>query len=129
VTSTTVVDTNVVLRHLLRDDERLYQRAREFFGRVQDAEEAAFFPDSVIAECIYVLDKRYHVERDEIVTRLLQVLDFRGVAPENRDLLRGALTIYRSRNIDFVDAVAAAIARGKGWKLMTFDRLLGRLAK
>jgi len=129
VTSTSVVDTNVVLRYLLRDDERLHQRAREFFGRVQDAEEGAYFPDSVIAECIYVLDKRYHVERDEIATRLLHVVSFRGVDPENRELLQAALRIYQSRNIDFVDAVAVVMARGKGWKLMTFDRPLQRLAQ
>lgn len=129
MTSTSVVDTNVVLRYLLRDDERLYQRASEFFRRVQDDEEVAYFPDSVIAECTYVLDKLYHVERDEIAARLLEVLSFRGVDPENRELLQAALRLYQSRNIGFVDAVAVTMARGKGWKLMTFDRPLQRLAK
>ena len=129
MTSTSVVDTNVVLRYLLRDDERLYQRAREFFVRVQNAEEAAYFPDSVIAECTYVLDKLYHLQRDGIATRLLQVVSFRGVDPENRALLQAALALYQSRNIDFVDALAVVMARSKGWKLMTFDRPLQRLAK
>jgi predicted nucleic-acid-binding protein len=129
VTSTSVVDTNVVLRYLLRDDERLYQRARAFFHRVRDAEESAYFSDAVIAECIYVLDKRYHVERGEIAARLQELVAFRGVDPQNRTLLQTALALYLSRNVDFVDALVVATAREQGWGVFTFDRDLGRLAK
>lgn len=129
MTSTSVVDTNVVLRYLLRDDERLYQRAREFFHRVREAEEGAYFPGAVIAECIYVLDKRYGVKRDQIAARLLELVAFRGVDAENRDRLQAALGLYRSRKVAFVDALVAATARGRGWQVFTFDRDLERLAK
>ncbi len=129
MTSTSVVDTNVVLRYLLRDDERLYQRAREFFHRVRDAEEGAYFPGAVIAECTYVLDKRYRVVRDEIAQRLLELVTFRGVDVQNRALLQAALSLYRSRKVDFVDALVVATARERGFGVFTFDRDLGRLAK
>jgi predicted nucleic-acid-binding protein len=129
VTSTSVVDTNVILRYLLRDDERLYERARQFFGRVRNAEEGAYFPGAVIAECIYVLEKRYRVERDDVVARLLELLAFRGVDHENRELLQAALSLCRSRKVDFVDALAVATARVRGWGVFTFDRDLERLAK
>jgi predicted nucleic-acid-binding protein len=117
------------LRYLLRDDEHLYQRARVFFHRVRDAEASAYFPDAVIAECISVLDKRYHVARDEIAARLLELVAFRGVDPQNRALLQTALALYLSHNVDFVDALVVATAREQGWGVFTFDRDLGRLAK
>lgn len=128
-TNSSVVDTNVVLRYLLQDDENLYRRAREFFHRVRDAQENAYFPDGVIAECIYVLAGRYGVKRDEIAARLLELIAFRGVDPQNRRMLRTALDLYRSRNVDFVDAVVAATARERGWRVFSFDRDLERLAK
>ena len=129
MTSTRVIDTNVVLRYLLRDDERLYQRAREFFQRVREAQEGAYFPGAVIAECIYVLDKRYGVERDQIAARLLELVAFRGVDAQNRSLLQAALGLYRSHKLDFVDVLVAATARGRAWRVFTFDRDLERLAK
>ena len=127
--STNVVDTNVILRYLLQDDEKLYQRARAFFHRVRDGEESAFFPDSVIAECTFVLEKSYGVARDEVAARLLELIAFRGVDAQNRALLRTALSLYRSRNVDFVDAVIAATARERAWRVFSFDRDLERLAK
>jgi predicted nucleic acid-binding protein len=40
-----------------------------------------------------------------------------------------ALTPYRDRKVDFVDALVAAIARERGWHVFSFDRDLKRLAK
>lgn len=116
-TSTNVVDANVVLRYLLRDDEKLYQRARDFFLRVRDGEQTAFFPDSVIAECIFVLEKRYAVERGQIAARLLELIAFRGVDAQNRSLLHRALGLYGSRKVDFVDALIAALAHERNWRV------------
>lgn len=128
-TSTSVVDTNVVLRYLLRDDEKLYQRARDFLLRVRDGELGAFFPDSVIAECIYVLEKRYAVERKQIAARLLELIAFRGVDAQNRSLLQRALDLYGTHKVDFVDALIAALAHERNWRVFSFDRDLERLTK
>jgi predicted nucleic acid-binding protein len=127
--SASVVDANVILRYLLQDDERLHRRAREFFARVREGQEAAYFPDGVIAECIYVLEKRYGVPRDEIGARLMELLAFRGVDSHNRALLQAALALYRTRKVDFIDAVVVATARERGWGIFSFDRDLERLGK
>jgi predicted nucleic-acid-binding protein len=114
---------------LLRDDERLYQRTREFFRRVKDGDDGAYFPDAVIAECIYVLEKRYAVEREQIAIHLLDLVSLRGVDAQNRALLQVALGLYRSHRVDFVDALVAATARIRGWGVQSFDRDLQRLSR
>jgi predicted nucleic-acid-binding protein len=46
---------------------------------------------------------------------------------ENAETVRGALQLYRSRNIDFSDCMIASSARAAGCsRTVTFDRIAAR---
>lgn len=126
--STSVVDANAIVTLLLGGRRVDFERARAFFEPVRTGDASAYIPAAVLAECIYVLTRIYKVERAEAATKLLSLLDYRGVISESPSV-RGALTLYRDRNVDFVDALVAATARDKGWRVFSFDRDLERLAK
>ena len=51
----TVLDTNVILRYLLNDHPQHFQRAQVFMADVISGEITVYIPDSVLAECVYVL--------------------------------------------------------------------------
>lgn len=89
---------------------------------------AAYLPAAVLAECIYVLTRVYKVTRVHAATKLLGLLDYRGVITES-PAVRQALVLYRDRKVDFVDALVAATAREHGWGVFSFDRDLERLTK
>ena len=127
--NTSVVDANAIVRYLLADNAEQFARAKSFFERVRKGTQPAYIPESVVAETVYVLSKVYGVGRKEIAEKLSALLDYRGISEENRTILRTALSLFRDRNVDFVDALVAATARARGWRTFSFDRDLERLAR
>ena len=126
--STSVVDANVILRLLLKDEPRHFAQARAFFDAVKTGDAGAHIPAAVVAECVYVLTKVYSVGRAETADHLLGLLEYRGVTTDS-DAVRAALGLYRDRNVDFIDAFVVATAKENGWQVFSFDRDLARLAK
>lgn len=126
--NTSVVDANVIVSLLLADERAHFERARAFFEPVREGGESAYIPSAVIAECIYVFTRVYGVKREEAATKLLALLDYRGVTVES-PAVRQALALFRDRKVDFVDALVAATARERGWRVFSFDRDLEKLAK
>ncbi len=115
-----VVDTNVIVRYLVGDQEEHFTKACAFWARVRSGEERAFIPESVLAETVYVLLKIYAVPRPEIADKLLRLLDYRGVVGEIK-VYREALKIFVRRKIDLVDAIVLAWAKNKGLQVFSFD--------
>lgn len=126
--STSVVDANAILALLLGGERVHYHRARAFFEPVREGTASAYIPAAVIAECVYVLSRVYKVTRVDVAAKLLGLLDYRGVIAES-PAVRHALTLYRDRSVDFVDALVAATARERNWGVFSFDRDLERLTK
>lgn len=126
--STSVVDANVIVSLLLGHERANFQRARAFFAPVREGSASAYIPAAVLAECVYVLTRAYGIAREDVANKLLGLLDYRGVLTESA-AVHQALTLYRDRKVDFVDALVAATARERGWRVFSFDRDLKRLAK
>lgn len=126
--STSVVDANVILRLLLKDQPAHFAQAKAFFDTVRAGDANAHVPAAVLAECAYVLTKVYAVGRAETADHLLGLLDYRGLTTDS-PAIRVALGWYRDRNVDFIDALVVATARENGWQVFSFDRDLARLAK
>jgi predicted nucleic-acid-binding protein len=127
--STHVVDANVILRYLLADHEEHSQHAAKFMADVKTGTQTIYIPESVVAECVYVLSKVYKVPRDEIADSLRALLNYKGVSEENRSLLRTALYRFVEQNVDFVDALVFGIALEKGWQIFSFDNDMKKMKK
>jgi len=113
---------------LLGGDRADSERARAFFEPVREASAEAFIPSAVLAECAYVLTRIYKVTRADTASKLLGLLDYRGVTVES-SAARRALELYRDKNVDFVDALVVAIAHEQGWQVFSSDRDLERMIK
>jgi predicted nucleic-acid-binding protein len=126
--STSVVDANAIVALLLGGDRADSERARAFFEPVREGSAQAFIPSAVLAECAYVLTRIYKVTRADTASKLLGLLDYRGVSVESA-AARRALELYRDKNVDFVDALVVAIAHERGWQVFSSDRDLERMTK
>ena len=126
--STSVVDANAIVALLLGGDRADSERARAFFKPVREGSSQAFIAAAVLAECVYVLTRVYKVTRADAASRLLALLDYRGVSTES-GASRRALELYRDRNVDFVDALVVAIAQERASQVFSSDRDLARLMK
>ena len=114
-------DTNILIRHLTRDVESLYARAKEFFDKVREGSAKAIILESVIAECIYVLTKIYKVPKNRAAESLIDILRYKGIANADQKELILALSLFSDRNIDIVDCILCVKAAGPDRSLFSFD--------
>ena len=78
-------------------------------------------PESVLAECVYVMQRIYQVPRAEIAEKLTRLLGYHGIGGERVPMLCHALAIYRATSLSFVDALIASCAVALQLPVETFD--------
>lgn len=91
-------------------------------------EQRLLLPDVVLAECIYVLESFYEVERSRVAELMRSAIALPSVAVVDASLLLRTLEVYETNGLHFVDAylVASAEATGVG-TVMSFDRAIDRV--
>src|SRR5437870_2531744 len=95
------LDTNVIIRYLTGDDPHKQAASAALFHRIQQKELTVSIPDTVVAECVYVLSSRnlYHKTRTEIRFLLYPILALEGVKLAQRRILLRTLDIYATYQI------------------------------
>ena len=116
-----LIDANVVLRYLLQDDDALFKRASTLLERIKVGEEAAVIPESVLAECVYVLLKVYKIDRQIISEKLRGLFAYKGIVnPDKKDLV-DSIILFGQTQLSIVDCIACSKAINSGMSLFTFD--------
>jgi predicted nucleic-acid-binding protein len=84
--------------------------------------------DLVVAECVYVLESFYEVERTQVAGLMRAAIALPSIETIDADLLLRALAVYEVDRLDFAEAylVAQAEASGVG-QIVSFDRSIDRL--
>jgi predicted nucleic-acid-binding protein len=92
------------------------------------AGERLLLADLVLAECVYVLESFYEVERDRVAELMRAAIALPSIAVLDAPLLLRALEVYEVDRLDFAEAylVANAEATGVG-AVMSFDRAIDRV--
>jgi predicted nucleic acid-binding protein len=120
---TVLLDTNVVVRHLTGDPPAMARRAT----RLLATETELVLADLVLAECVYVLESFYEVERARVADLMRAALAVPSVASDSELLLR-ALEIYELDRLDFAEAYLVAAAEFTGVKsIASFDKAIDRV--
>ena len=125
------LDTNILLRYLLRDDEEKARRALGLLNLVEQGREKVAISAMVIFEVIFTLQRRHQVPRQQIRDSVKDILSFRGLELPSKRLYERALDLYAARpNLSFPDAFHAVYMHAQGieeiysWDT-DFDKLEG----
>lgn len=128
VATEVLLDTNVLLRHLLHDHPEQSPASTALLERIESGVLAGWITPMAVAEMVWVLSgSPYGLTRADIrdgISALIEVPGLRVV--DNRALLR-ALELYASMSIDFIDAYHGALAEETGSKVYSFDRDFDRI--
>jgi predicted nucleic-acid-binding protein len=119
----TTVDTNVLVRIMVRDDSRQAARASAFLDR----EERIFVPKTVVLELEWVLRSAYKVRRADILSGIRSFLAVNNVEVEDGLAVAEALHWYE-QGLDFAESLHIASA-GRDTTFATFDTELQRMAR
>jgi predicted nucleic-acid-binding protein len=117
------VDTNILLRLLVRDDARQVRAAESFTAA------GAWVSHLVLAEAMWVLDAVYGRTPKQVATAVDMLLNHKDVTIQDADVARDALDQFKKRPaLGFSDCLVLEIARKAGHlPLGTFDHDLAKL--
>lgn len=116
-----LVDTNVILRCLLRDIDEQAHKADEVIKA------GAWTLPEVLAEVDHVLRTFYNVERKEIAEQLFRTLKI--IEVERPAVMFRAVEIFAETKLDFVDCILAAYHELENIDVFTFDKKLNNVLK
>jgi predicted nucleic-acid-binding protein len=92
------------------------------------SEEQLLLADLVLAECVYVLESFYEVERPKIAALMRSAIALPLIAVVDAALLLRALEVYEVERLDFAEAYLVASAEATGVRrVLSFDRAIDRV--
>lgn len=118
-----VIDTNVLVRLLARDD------TKQALAADQAVAKGAWVSHLVLAEAVSVLDAVYARTPKQMIAALELLLVHESLVLQEADTVNAALGQFRARPaLGFSDCLVLEIARKAGhMPLVTFDKALAKL--
>ncbi len=121
------LDTNVLVRYLVRDDVQQAEAARALLDSLT-AERPGYVCREVTVELVWVLERACGIARERIATILEELVATEGLVIEEADDVACAALRYRAAGAGFSDLmVLAATQRSGAHPLYTFDQKAARL--
>ena len=111
-----LLDTNIILRYLLNDDEKQSQYAKECIDN------NASTINEVIPEVLYVLRKVYLIDRKKAAMILIDFLS--EIYIKDKKIIIKALELYSENSLDFIDNILISRHIINKDNIITFDNKL-----
>ena len=119
------VDTNILVRLLVKDDEKQTRKVVQLLSRLDGDAERAYVSDIVVCEVVWVLRSAYGFDKRQIVGALRGLFAARQLAFESPDSLLRALSAFEAGRGDLSDYIIGEHARAAGARVVfTFDKAL-----
>jgi predicted nucleic-acid-binding protein len=123
------VDTNVLVRYLVRDDRAQYEKTRRLIDREVATGESVLVSLLVLLETEWVLRSRYELGKADIIRAFSALLDTADLAFEDEPSVENALYSWKDSAADFADCLIDARNRRLGCRATaTFDGRALKLA-
>jgi predicted nucleic-acid-binding protein len=117
------LDTNVLVRHIVQDNQEEARAASRLITSRCSADDPGVVSLVILCELVWVLDRGYGYERRTIATVLRQLLSVKDLFVERSELAWQALHLYENGKADFADYLIGLSHRDLGAEVTcTFDR-------
>jgi predicted nucleic acid-binding protein len=117
------LDTNVIARYLLGDDETQFASA----AKLIEGKETCTAPVTVFLELVWVLES-YDIERLAVVKNLRGFLGLPNIKPHQPQVLAKAINSYEN-GLDFGDALHLALCEHDSYVASFDDKFVKRAKK
>lgn len=117
-----LVDTNVLVSHLVDRDPAQQRRAVELLRQAADGAIEAVLPQIVTSELVFVLTNFYRQPPGVVADILRDLLTLPGVGSLDELDWQTLLALWPERIPSFADAAVAAVAKRHRLAVATFDR-------
>jgi predicted nucleic-acid-binding protein len=122
------IDTNVLVRLLVADDQRQFEKARRLVRQEAARGDPVMVSQLVLLECEWVLRSRYGFAKAAIFGVLSGLLDSTDLQIEDEAGVEEALYLWKDSGADFADCLIAARNRALGCdSTLSFDAKAAKL--
>ena len=122
------VDTNVIVRFLVRDDAKQAQRVYTRLKRAEANGERFLVPLAVLLETIWVLDSAYGKSRKDILDAVQDMRQMPVFEFERDEVVERVVADGRKTRADLADLLIAHSAQSSGCESgITLDKRAARL--
>lgn len=108
------IDTNVLVRFLVQDDEAQFDKARKLIKREVAAGSGVFMNQLGLLETEWVLRSRYSLPKNLIIEAISGLLEASDVRFEDEPAIDEALFIWKESAADFADCLVGVKNRRLG---------------
>lgn len=117
-----IIDANIILRYLLKDNLILHKRAVEIIDN-----QHLFLPNEIAAEIVYVLEKVYHIPKKEICNVLTLLFKKDNFEFIDKQIVLTSLKYYHKYNLDYADTLLISYKKVQKADVLTFDKKLNKI--
>lgn len=122
------IDTNVLLRLLVRDDDEQVRLVERFMSTRFSKDDPGFVSRVVIAETAWVLKDVYGYERKQIAAAIRAVVNVSELQMESADEIHAAIADFERSSAGFTDCLLVRTNSAAGCShTVTFDRKAAKL--
>jgi predicted nucleic-acid-binding protein len=117
------LDTNVLIRFLVADDEKQARIVRNLFKQAETNQQILFVPLLVTLEMVWVLESVYDIPRDNILDTFQKLLLMPILSFDGQVALQNAIQSAKTGSEDLSDLLIAHAAVQSGCSsVLTFDK-------
>jgi predicted nucleic-acid-binding protein len=114
------VDTNLLVRLLVKDDARQAETARNILS---DLSQKFVIQPIVLCELVWVLNVAYGYKKEDIVNVISHLIRVENFVILDKETVQSAIELYSSTNMDFADAYIGYANKNAGClSSITFDK-------
>ena len=128
MTGRRLVDTNLIIRHLVQDNEKQAGVAGRLFEACDRGQVVIVVLPSVLAECVFVLESFYEHPRKDIASALSRLISSPGVEITDTAVHLDAFNRFARTKVHFVDCLIAATAASENTPVASFDQDLRKFS-
>ena len=122
------IDTNVLVRFLVNDDEQQAELVYERFREAENKSEVLFIPLLVVLETIWVLESAYEASKKEIAGSISDLMQMPVFEFESPAAVQGMVNSAHLNSTDLTDILIGQSARVFGCDaVLTFDKKASRI--
>jgi len=123
------LDTNVILRFLLKDNEKYYNQAKSYFEKAKKGEIELNLIPEVLFEIDYVLRGVYSLSKNEVVDVLLKLIKSPYLKISSRGMLITTIEKYQLTSVDLFDIYLYYYSLSKEASALSFDKDFSKISK
>jgi len=118
-----VIDTNIIVRLIVKDDDRQRDACLRLLERARNRELILHLLPVSVLETVWILEKYYQLPKKKVRDYIEAILNTHEIACDMENVFKSAIAVYEEKNIKFADAVIAFWGMEKNINIFyTYDK-------